>query len=79
MPLILTDEVLSDIKMTAEEVRLNIGIWLYLEQRISNGMAAKLAGMNRFEFQRTLSERHIHVINYEIKEVEQEIIALSIF
>jgi predicted HTH domain antitoxin len=77
MPLILSDETLSSIKMTAEEVRLNLGIWLFLEQRISIGKAAQLAGMNRFEFQKVLSARQIPTINYEIKDVEKELNALS--
>lgn len=73
MPLILSDQVLSDIQMTAEEVRLNLGIWLYLEQKISIGKAASLAGMNRFEFQKALADRKLPVINYPIESVKKEL------
>ncbi len=73
MPLILSDQVLSDIQMTAEEVRLNLGIWLYLEQKVSIGKAASLAGMSRFEFQKALADRKLPVINYPVESVKKEL------
>lgn len=73
MPPILSDQVLSDIQMNAEEVRLNLGIWLLLEGKISIGKAASLSGMNRFEFQKALADRKLPVINYPIESVKKEL------
>ncbi len=76
MALIISDDILQDIKMTADEMQLNIAIWLFQIERISIGKASKLAGLSRFAFQKILAERHIPVIRYSINDIQEELLAL---
>ena len=73
MALIISDEILQDVKMTADEMRLNIAVWLFQIERISIGKASKLAGLSRFVFQKILAERDIPVIRYSINDIQDEL------
>lgn len=77
MALIISDEILQDVKMTADEMRLNIAVWLFQIERISIGKAAKLAGLSRFAFQKILAERDIPVIRYTINDIQDELLAMT--
>ena len=77
MALIISDEILQDVKMTADEMRLNIAVWLFQIERISIGKASKLAGLSRFVFQKILAERDIPVIRYSINDIQDELLAMT--
>lgn len=49
------------------DVRVALGIKYYLEQRISIGKAAELAGMDRIDFETYLSEHQVPIslLTYE--------------
>jgi predicted HTH domain antitoxin len=73
MALIISDELLSDIQISADDLRVELAIWLFQSERVSLGKAAKIANLSRFSFQNLLAERTIPVINYSIEEVKQEL------
>jgi predicted HTH domain antitoxin len=62
MTISIPDEILEDI--TAEEIKLDIALSLFVRGKVSIGKAARIAEMNRFQFQSILTERKIPVIQY---------------
>jgi predicted HTH domain antitoxin len=77
MALIISDEILNDVKMSADEMRLDFAVWLFQTERISIGKAAKIAGISRFVFQKILAERQIPVIRYTITDIQDELLAMT--
>jgi len=56
-----------------EEIKLFTAMRFYEMNVLSLGKAAKLAGKNKAEFMRVLSEHGIDVIRYSKEELEEEI------
>lgn len=59
-----TDE--SELKDT---IKSSFAIRLYLQQKITIGKAAQLAGLSRFEFEKLLSKNKIPVSNLDSDDV----------
>ena len=59
-----TDE--SELK---DAIKTSFAIRLYLQQKVTIGKAAQLAGLSRFEFEKLLSKNQIPVSNLDIDDV----------
>lgn len=77
MALIIKDKELEAAHITEEELRLEIAILLYQQQRLSMGKASEFAGMNRVLFQKELGKRKIPV-SYDKEELEKDLKTLGI-
>ena len=55
------------------EMKFLLAAKLYELGRVSSGLAAELAGMNRVEFLDTLGRYRIQPFNYSLEELEREI------
>ncbi|MGD1699340.1 UPF0175 family protein [Dapis sp. BLCC M229] len=76
MSVVIPDDVLVSAKMSEAQLKLEIAIMLFQQDRISIGKARRLAGINLLEFQREISERGI-CIHYDIEEFEEDIKTLQ--
>ncbi|NET62382.1 MAG: UPF0175 family protein [Symploca sp. SIO2E6] len=76
MSVVIPDDVLISARMSEAQLKLEIAIMLFQQDRISIGKARHLAGMNLLEFQREISERGI-CIHYDVEEFEEDIKTLQ--
>ena len=59
MPLVIADDMLEFLGVTSTEAQQLLAASLYEHRRVSLGVAARLAGMNRVAFQRFIGSQHI--------------------
>ncbi|NET26104.1 UPF0175 family protein [Okeania sp. SIO1I7] len=76
MSVVIPDDVLVSARMSEAQLKLEIAIMLFQQDRISIGKARRLAGINLLEFQREISERGI-CIHYDVEEFEEDIKTLQ--
>jgi len=72
MSVIIPDDILQSARMSEAELKLEIAIMLFQEDKISIGKARNLAGMSLLEFQREIAQRGI-CIHYDVEEFEEDI------
>lgn len=60
----ITDDILREVNMTETELKAELAVLLYQKQKLSMGLAARLADMDRIHFQLLLGSRQIPV-NYD--------------
>ncbi len=68
MPIIISDEILSQTNLTEGELRLEIAIALYKKSKFSIGQAAKFSDISIFKMHEVLSEQNVP-LNISSKEV----------
>jgi predicted HTH domain antitoxin len=67
MVLQIPDEVLLEQQFSVEELKTELAIALFQQDRLSLSLAAKLAGLPRLAFQRLLASREIP-IHYSVPD-----------
>ena len=72
MPLTIDDDLLRQVGLTPEELRLELAIHLFREDRMTLGQAGTLAGLPQLTFQRELAKRSIPV-HYDVEEFESDL------
>ena len=60
-------------RTTTDQVTAALAIHLFLEEVISIGKAAELAGVPRLEFERLLVEMGLPVVRYDLADYEQDL------
>ncbi|MBK7935636.1 MAG: UPF0175 family protein [Lewinellaceae bacterium] len=68
----IADEILVPGKISIDEVRLGIAIWLFQEKNISLGKCAEIAGMHKIQFQKELANRKIPQ-HYDEEDLQRDI------
>lgn len=61
--------------LSEQEARTELAVTLYAQKRLSEGKAAELAGMNRWEFSELLGKRKIPR-NYDVEELQRDVATL---
>ena len=69
-------EIIHATRMTPQELRRELAIHLFQEERLSFGKARELAGLTVWEFQNLLGSRNIPV-HYGIEEYEEDLKTLK--
>ena len=64
-------EVLHASRMTEDELRLELALHLFEEEKLSFGKARELAGMSVWDFQQLLGSRGIPV-HYDVESYEND-------
>jgi predicted HTH domain antitoxin len=64
------------IPITPADLRTELAISLFQQERITLGTASQLAGLNQMEFQQLLASRGI-CIHYNIEDLEQDLKSLQ--
>ena len=72
MNLIITKDFLQSAKMTAQELAIEIAVYLYEKKRLTLGQAKRLANLDQISFQKELA-RHDVYIHLETEDVLQDI------
>ena len=55
MSIIISDEILASTRMTEDEMKLEIAIMLFQQDKLTLAQASRIAGMNRIAFQHILA------------------------
>lgn len=72
MIITIPDETLSDVKMSAAELLIDVAVYLYDKQRLSLGQARKIAGLDVLSFQKELAKRNVY-LNYSVDDLNKDI------
>ena len=76
MSVVIPDDILQAIKMTEDELKLEIAIMLYEQQKISSGKVRAWTGLTVIEFQHELAKRRLY-INYDVEDFQSDIKTLQ--
>ena len=76
MSVVIPDDILQAIKMTEDELKLEIAIMLYEQQKISSGKARAWTGLTVIEFQHELAKRGLY-INYDVEDFQDDVKTLQ--
>ncbi len=69
-------EVVHAARMTPKDLRRELGIYLYQQDRLSFGKAREMAGMTVWAFQQLLASREIPV-HYDTEDYEEDLTTLK--
>lgn len=72
MSVVIPNDILQSIKMTEDELKLEIAIMLYEQQQISSGKVRAWTGLTVIEFQHELAKRGLY-INYNVEDFQSDI------
>jgi predicted HTH domain antitoxin len=68
----IADDVLQAAHMSAEELRRELAVLLFQQDRLTLAQAARLAEVDRLRFQHLLASRGIP-IHYDVEDFEQDL------
>jgi predicted HTH domain antitoxin len=71
----ITIDLPDHLQLTEADLRIELAIALFQQQRITLGTASQLAGLHQIEFQRLIASRGI-CIHYDIDDLEEDLISL---
>lgn len=77
MALIISDDILSKVQMSGEDLIIDLSCYLYDKQRFSLGQARALAGVDQMMFQKELALRGID-IHFSKEDLDQDLKNLGI-
>ena len=72
MSLVIPDDIPRAANMSAGELRREIALLLFQQDKLTLGQASEFAGMSQLEFQRLLASRHIPV-HYDRQEFADDL------
>lgn len=77
MALIISDKVLEQAKVSADDLLVDLACYLYEKKRLSTGQARALVGLNQIAFQQELAARGID-IHYTEEDLEKDLKNLGV-
>ena len=72
MPVTISDDVLAAAHLSESELRLELAVALFREERLTLAQASRLAEVDQFAFQSALADRKIP-IHYGIAELHEDL------
>ncbi len=76
MSILIPDEVLQSVQMTEAELRQEIAVMLFQQERFTLGQASRFAEMSQLQFQRLLASRRIS-LHYDLAELREDVESLK--
>ena len=73
---LLDDGILQSIHLTEQEIRIELALLLYAQQRLSFGQAQQLAGMEYLEFEKLLFDRKVPS-HYDVAAFEEDLMTIE--
>ncbi|NBD17100.1 MAG: UPF0175 family protein [Cyanobacteria bacterium] len=64
------------LQISEEDLRTELAIALFQQERITLGTASQLAGLHQIEFQRLIASRGI-CVHYDIEDLDQDLKSLQ--
>ena len=71
----ITIELPDSLHLTEADLRAELAIALFQQDRITLGSASQLAGLHQIEFQRLITSRGI-CVHYDVEDLEQDLNSL---
>lgn len=71
MNLVIDNCILERLDMSADELRLDMAMGLYVDRRVSLGQAASIAGISQTSLRMLLGQRGV-CISYEVEDYEHD-------
>lgn len=71
MNLVIDNDIFDRLDLSAEELRIDMAIGLYVDRRVSLGQAANIAGISQTALRILLGQRGV-CIPYEIEDYEHD-------
>jgi predicted HTH domain antitoxin len=76
MSVLIPDDILRATKMTEDELKLEIAIMLYKQDKISSGKVRAWTGLTVIEFQHELAKRGL-CVNYDVEDFQSDVSTLQ--
>ena len=76
--LVISGEVLEKLRITPEDLKIDLAVYLYDKEQVSMGQARKLAGLNQLEFQKEMGKRDVYM-KYDVEDLEADLETLRQF
>jgi predicted HTH domain antitoxin len=76
MSVVIPDDIFQATKMTEDELKLEIALMLYKQQKISSGKVRAWTGLTTIEFQHELAKRKLY-LNYDVEDLQADIKTLQ--
>lgn len=74
----ISQDILDSARLSLNDLKLELAVTLYVQEKLSLGKARELAGMSSWEFRQILSTRRISP-HYDIEELNGDITQLRDF
>lgn len=71
----ITLDIPDGLELTEADVRTELAIALFQQERITLGTASQLSGLHQIEFQRLVAARGI-CVHYDVEDLEQDLESL---
>jgi predicted HTH domain antitoxin len=72
MPVTISDEVLAAARISEPELKLEVALALFQQERLTLAQASRLEEMSQLAFQALLAERRVP-IHYGVKEFREDL------
>lgn len=72
MTVVIPDEIVQATRMSAGELKQEIALMLFQQEKLTLGQASRLAAMSRLQFQHLLGSRQIPV-HYDVAEFQEDL------
>lgn len=72
MAVLISDEIVQSTHMTDNELRTEIAVMLFEKDKLTLRQAARVSGMQPFDFQRLLGSRNIP-IHYDVEDFDSDV------
>lgn len=76
MPVVIPDSLLQSAQISEADVRLELALTLFQQDRLTLGQAAELASLPQLDFQRVLGSRRIPV-HYGSEQLEADVLPVQ--
>jgi len=76
MSLVIPDDILHASQLQEDELKLEIAMMLYQQQKISSGKVRAWTGLTVLEFQHELAKRDLY-INYDVEDLQADVATLQ--
>ncbi len=76
MTIEISDTILEKAGLSKAELKLELAIYLFKENKVSIGQASVIAGLHKIMFQKELAKRKI-LIHYSIEDLENDLINIK--
>ena len=74
--LVIPKEVLASIRMSHDEMLIELAVHLYDIRRLTMGQAKRLAGLHQIAFQHEMAKRNVY-LNYDVEEFRKDLETLG--
>lgn len=72
MSIVIPEEILRAAETNEEELKIELSLLLYKQNKISSGKVRAWLGLTVLEFQHELAKREL-AINYDLEELNQDV------